>query len=798
VVIFNNRQFIIDFKPVFILSGEVHYFRLRRDNWQHIIDEAKNMGLNCIASYVPWILHEEIEGDYDFEGNLDLGAFIDLCADNGLYFFVRPGPFIMAEMKNEGIPYWIYEKYPDAVPIGYESVKAKSRALDYLHSGFLNECKKWYEKVMGVIVPRLHCKGGNVIGIQLDNEIGMLNWITDFPLLNDNVLNKFSDYLRNKYSETKLRTRYPFEIKPALYHCFRAPSEDYAAAFHSDFNEFMRIYYAEYIRTLTQYASDYGVKNTPFFVNIHGTGGGRIFDFPLGISQLYRGYNLGNGCISGADMYLGEPTIGNYQDLYTCNAYTAASNKKGQPLTAIEFECGDGTYCSQNGYRYNSSSTSQNMVTSLAQDARMINLYVFSGGTNYYLKHPRPDGNMRMAFTGELHGFSAPVEPDGSHNFSFDKITDTAHSIKALNSLIGSAVQQTDDIALAFIPDYFLTETSYSKSKVVCKIHDNLKRFRCFKQIDSPLKAFLNANINMRAIDIQNEAIRGVNNLLVMTCLYTPESVQQALVDYLREGHNLILYGEIPMYDIEGNPCTVLKDALELGEPDYLADDQPGYYLTVHSENLDHFVADQRCDFAQCFSRDDNVLLSVIGSDLMCGFQKSIGGGVVTAITCNYPCIMDFYNQIIQMHGINPIVHTDYYKYGIFASLSSCGDGQQLLFLLNLDTVEKKANVYIKDKIMFENFVFFNKQFLILPINVKLPCATVIKSTAQINGYDDHSIKFRLSQPSDTIVLKTNGRVMPSDDYVLEEEGDDVMITSKKHAKLENKLVVKISDTRVI
>ena len=46
------------------------------------------MGLNCISSYVPWILHEEKEGEFNFSINLDLSAFLDLCAENGLYVFI--------------------------------------------------------------------------------------------------------------------------------------------------------------------------------------------------------------------------------------------------------------------------------------------------------------------------------------------------------------------------------------------------------------------------------------------------------------------------------------------------------------------------------------------------------------------------------------------------------------------------------------------------------------------------------------------------------------------------------------
>ena len=131
MITFQQKQLLIDGKPTFLLSGELHYFRQPKENWQYLLDEAKMLGLNCIASYIPWILHEEAEGEYNFSDNLDLAAFLELIKENCFYFFLRPGPFIMAEMKNEGLPYWIAQKYPSAIPVGFDGEKKPSTTLDY-------------------------------------------------------------------------------------------------------------------------------------------------------------------------------------------------------------------------------------------------------------------------------------------------------------------------------------------------------------------------------------------------------------------------------------------------------------------------------------------------------------------------------------------------------------------------------------------------------------------------------------------------------------------------------------------
>src|SRR5690606_9938154 len=186
-----NKQILIDGKPQLIMCGEIHYFRLDRADWQDRIDKLKLSGCNAVATYVPWVIHEFEEGKIDLTGEtrpeLDFKAFVDLCEENGLYFFVRPGPFIMAEMKNEGLPFWVYEKHPEIIPTGWDKQPATTKTIDYLHPGFLRDVKNWYRAVMEIVEPKLY-PNGNVIAFQLDNEIGMLSWVSNCPDLTDFVL----------------------------------------------------------------------------------------------------------------------------------------------------------------------------------------------------------------------------------------------------------------------------------------------------------------------------------------------------------------------------------------------------------------------------------------------------------------------------------------------------------------------------------------------------------------------------------------------------------------------------------
>ncbi|MGL4373960.1 MAG: beta-galactosidase, partial [Turicibacter sp.] len=379
-----NKQIIVNGQPEFIMSGEIHYYRLNRGDWEDRIIKLKNSGCNTVATYIPWICHNPIEGEMDLDGStrpeLDLGAFVDLCAKHELMCFLRPGPFIMAEMKNEGIPSWIYTKHKEVVPVGWDGGQPTTPTLDYLSPNFLMEVKKWYEAVIPLISSRLCTKGGNVIALQLDNEIGMLSWVSNVPDLTDHLLESFKNWLASKYSQEELTARYPISFKDfdVYSQAIRTPDERYTLQLFKDLGYYMRHRFAIYIKTLREYAEENGIADIPFVVNIHGTGGGRGFTYPIGISQLYESYTQDEGYLYGSDIYFGNLTMDNFQDLYICNAFMAAVGREEQPLTSVEFECGDGNYGSTFGARYDVSAVDLKTRMCIAQGNRLLNYYLFT------------------------------------------------------------------------------------------------------------------------------------------------------------------------------------------------------------------------------------------------------------------------------------------------------------------------------------------------------------------------------------------------------------------------------------
>ena len=77
-----NGNFVINGRNTFLFGGEIHYFRVPRQDWENRIIRAKQAGANLVSSYIPWLIHEYEEGDIDLEGRKrpenDLGAFLQL------------------------------------------------------------------------------------------------------------------------------------------------------------------------------------------------------------------------------------------------------------------------------------------------------------------------------------------------------------------------------------------------------------------------------------------------------------------------------------------------------------------------------------------------------------------------------------------------------------------------------------------------------------------------------------------------------------------------------------------------
>jgi len=150
----NSRYLTLDGKPWLPVMGEFHFSRYPRAQWEDEILKMKAAGVNIVATYVIWIHHEEVKGQFDWTGQRDLRAFVQLCAQHGLYVEPRIGPWDHAEVRNGGLPDWVVQQGP-------------TRENDPV---YLSSVRAWYGQIAAQLKGLLWKDGGPVIGIQLENE----------------------------------------------------------------------------------------------------------------------------------------------------------------------------------------------------------------------------------------------------------------------------------------------------------------------------------------------------------------------------------------------------------------------------------------------------------------------------------------------------------------------------------------------------------------------------------------------------------------------------------------------------
>ena len=97
-------------RPWIGIMGEFHYFRYAREDWKKELLKMKAGGIELVATYVPWLCHEEEEGVFDFEGQNDLRAFVTLIGELGMEAVIRIGPWVHGELRNGGFPDWLLKK----------------------------------------------------------------------------------------------------------------------------------------------------------------------------------------------------------------------------------------------------------------------------------------------------------------------------------------------------------------------------------------------------------------------------------------------------------------------------------------------------------------------------------------------------------------------------------------------------------------------------------------------------------------------------------------------------------------
>ncbi len=200
-VTWDRFSLMIDGRRVCPVMGEIHYSRLPENEWQEEVRKMKEGGVTMIATYVFWNHIEEEEGIFRWDGQRNLRRFLEVCRDEDLPVILRLGPFCHGEVRNGGIPDWMFSK------------GCKMREQNPV---FMSYAERLYRQIFTQVQGLQWKDGGPVIATQFDNEYrGRGEYLMALKHMAEKIGFDLPFYTRTGWPE--LRTPVPFGEMLPLY-----------------------------------------------------------------------------------------------------------------------------------------------------------------------------------------------------------------------------------------------------------------------------------------------------------------------------------------------------------------------------------------------------------------------------------------------------------------------------------------------------------------------------------------------------------------------------------------------------
>ena len=154
-VTWDSKSLLFDGHRVCPVMGEIHYSRIPANEWADEVRKMKEGGVTLLATYLFWNHIEEQEGVFRWDGQRSLRDFLEVCKKEQMPVVLRMGPFCHGEVRNGGIPDWVF---------------TKGCRLREQNPVFLALAEKLYRQIFTQVQGLQWKDGGPVIAAQFDNE----------------------------------------------------------------------------------------------------------------------------------------------------------------------------------------------------------------------------------------------------------------------------------------------------------------------------------------------------------------------------------------------------------------------------------------------------------------------------------------------------------------------------------------------------------------------------------------------------------------------------------------------------
>jgi beta-galactosidase len=616
-----DSNFYLNNAKVFLNAGEIHYFRIRRELWDKHLEAAQEAGLTTISTYVPWAWHEPAEGVFDFDGDScperDLKGWLQSCQARGLTCIVKPGPFILAETRGAGLPDWFLDRHREEVKMRNRKGEiVPSDGVSLFHPEYLEKATRWYDQVMPLISEREISAGGPIIMVQICNEIGVFSWLAHQADYCESVRARFISFLSNSHKtiaevNSRWGTAYPDFASIELPPDGRLPySSRGDRGRDCDWHRFWRAYYGDYLRRLACLARDRGVT-VPFYHNLPGWIYGSGYEFPVNITMYEDLLGDKSEMLFGVDHIPEFLSHRNMHDDRIINDITFAM-QGNKPLFAAEFQCGSREYHVVTNPR----ELELFYKASIAHGLTGWNYYMFSQGRN-----PRHRG-----YSGETFYWFNPLTAEGDRTSAFPLVQRMSKIVKTTESLIVEAKRKAE-ICILFYPPYYATELERPETGASGLVY-NASAIRRPAYFDGLLKALQVLNIDYDMVDLCQttaDALRKYKQVWAFSTDEMNAGDQQALVDYVTTGGQLVIFPYLPDREMSQKPCPIIRDAFSA---------KPSGKEIIDSPLIDIYdLKDIKCANPQIIYDEPSLAgASVIARTIRgsaCGFTKTLGRGSI-------------------------------------------------------------------------------------------------------------------------------------------------------------------------
>ena len=614
-----GNNFYLNDKKVFLNSGEIHYFRIKRELWDKHLDAAREAGLTTVSTYVPWAWHEPEESVFDFDGRScperDLKGWLQQCQAYGLNCIVKPGPFILAEFRGAGLPDWFMDQYGDEVRMRNSRGEiVQSDGVSLFNRNYLEKVALWYDKIMPFISEREISVGGPVIMMQVCNEIGVFSWLAKQGDYCREVKDRFISFISAEFSDiadvnrlwgTGYQDFASIELPPdgkLPYASKGDRSRDY------EWHCFWRTYYGDYLRLLTGMARERGIT-VPLYHNLPGWIYGNGYEFPVNITMYEDLFDEKSDLMFGVDHIPEFLSYRNMHDDRIINDITYAM-QGNKPLFAAEFQSGSREY----HVVPNPREMELFCKASVANGLTGWNYYMFSQGHN-----PRHKG-----YSGETFYWFSPLTAEGDRTSAFPVVQRMSKVVKTSENLIANAKRKAE-VCVLFYPPYYATELERPVD-AACELQFTASAIRRPAYFDGLLKVLQVLNIDYDMIDLckaSADTLRRYKQVWSFTTDEMNAGDQQTIIDYTTSGGNCVIFPFLPDREMSQKPCTIIRDALSVW---------PSGSETIDSPLIDVYeLKDIKCANPQItYSEESLIGAEVIARNIhgtACGFTKALGSG---------------------------------------------------------------------------------------------------------------------------------------------------------------------------